>query len=88
MVLMRFRGLVSTVQVYALIFLTSAVQAQQVDGAVTLFNNVRVFDGRGTSLSEPTNVLVRGNLIERISRTPIPVDRRTTTTSSTAAGAR
>ena len=44
----------------------------------TLFNNVRVFDGKGTSLSEPTNVLVRGNLIETISRTPIAVDRQAT----------
>ena len=64
----------------ALIFSTGAAQAQQASGAVTLFNNVRVFDGRGTSLSEPTNVLVRGNLIETISRTPIPVDRSATTT--------
>ena len=64
----------------ALVFSTGAAQAQQASGAVTLFNNVRVFDGRGTSLSEPTNVLVRGNLIETISRTPIPVDRGTTTT--------
>ena len=31
-------------------------------------------------MSEPTNVLVRGNLIETISRTPIPVDRSATTT--------
>ena len=64
----------------ALVFSTGAAQAQQASGAVTLFNNVRVFDGRGTPLSEPTNVLVRGNLIETISRTPIPVDRGTTTT--------
>jgi imidazolonepropionase-like amidohydrolase len=38
---------------------------------VTLFQNVRVFDGKGDTLSGPTNVLVRGNLIERISATPI-----------------
>jgi imidazolonepropionase-like amidohydrolase len=77
---MHFRCLVLAVSVCALIFSTSAAQAQQIDGATTLFNNVRVFDGRGPSLSEPTNVLVRGNLIERISRTPIPVDRSATTT--------
>ena len=46
---------------------------------MTLFNNVRVFDGKSTSLSEPTNVLVRGNLIERISQAPIAVDRSATT---------
>ena len=80
MVSMYFRRLVSATPVCALILSTSAGQAQQTDGAVTLFNNVRVFDGKGTSLSEPTNVLVRGNLIERISPTPIPVDRSATTT--------
>src|SRR5207342_2671010 len=62
------------------VFSTGPAQAQQASGAVTLFNNVRVFDGRGTSLSEPTNVLVRGNLIETISRTPIAVDRGATNT--------
>jgi imidazolonepropionase-like amidohydrolase len=46
----------------------------------TLFENVRVFDGTGPSLSEPTNVLVRGGLIEKISKDPIPVDRSATTT--------
>jgi imidazolonepropionase-like amidohydrolase len=72
--------LVSAVAVYALVFSASAGQAQQASSATTLFNNVRVFDGKGTSLSEPTNVLVRDNLIETISRTPIPVDRSATTT--------
>jgi imidazolonepropionase-like amidohydrolase len=80
MVSMYFRRLVSATPVCALIFSTNAAQAQQPGGALTLFNNVRVFDGKGTSLSEPTNVLVRGNLIETISRTPISVDRSATTT--------
>ncbi len=40
----------------------------------TLFQNVRVFDGRSETLSEPTNVLVRGNVIERISAEPIEVN--------------
>ena len=48
-------------------------------GGVTLFENVRIFDGRGSALSAPSNVLVRGNKIERISATPIPVDRRADT---------
>ena len=48
--------------------------------ATTLFNNVRIFDGKSSSLSAPTNVLVRGNLIERISTAPIAVDRMATTT--------
>ena len=37
-----------------------------------LFENVRIFDGKGaTSLSAPSNVLVNGNVIERISTDPI-----------------
>ncbi len=49
-------------------------------GEVTLFQNVRVFDGKSTALSGPRNVLVRGNKIERISTSPIPTDRSATTT--------
>ena len=32
-----------------------------------LFENVRIFDGKGAALSAPSNVLVKGNVIERIS---------------------
>jgi imidazolonepropionase-like amidohydrolase len=46
---------------------------------VTLFENVRVFDGKSPELSPPRNVLVRGNKIEKISADPIPVDRSATT---------
>jgi imidazolonepropionase-like amidohydrolase len=70
----------------ALVFSASMACGQQVDAAVTLFNNARVFDGKSTSLSEPTNVLVRGKLIEKISRAPIPVDRSATTTIIDAGG--
>ena len=42
---------------------------------VTLFENVRIFDGKSTSLSASSSVLVRGNIIERISTAPIAVDR-------------
>jgi len=58
------------------------VQAQQpvpADGATTLFQNVRVFDGKNVTLSAATNVLVRGNKIESISAQPIAVDRRADT---------
>ena len=48
-------------------------------GAVTLFQNVRIFDGKSGTLSGPRNVLVRGNQIERISTGPIPTDRSATT---------
>ena len=46
-------------------------------GAVTLFQNVRIFDGKSAALSAPSNVLVRGNTIERISVNPITVDTNT-----------
>ena len=47
--------------------------------AVTLFENVRIFDGTHPSLSAPSNVLIRGNIIEAISTSPIPTDRRADT---------
>lgn len=46
--------------------------------AATLFQNVRIFDGTGSTLSAPSHVLVRGNLIARISPTPIAVEAGTT----------
>jgi len=52
----------------------STVAAQTTVPGATLFQNVRIYDGTGKALSAPSNVLVRGNLIERISRAPIPVD--------------
>lgn len=47
--------------------------AQQASGpaSVTIFQNVRIFDGKSDALSAPSNVLVRGNIIERISADPI-----------------
>ena len=70
--------------------LASTVHAQgsrpETAGA-TLFQNVRIFDGKGGSLSAPSNVLVKGNIIERISTSPI--SRRTGQWRSLpAAGAR
>ncbi len=53
---------------------------------VTLFQNVRIFDGKSESLSGPSNVLVRGNKIEKISADPIPTDRRADTVIIDGAG--
>jgi imidazolonepropionase-like amidohydrolase len=39
----------------------------------TLFENVRIFDGKTSTLSAPAHVLVQGNVIERISSDPIDV---------------
>jgi imidazolonepropionase-like amidohydrolase len=72
------RGLVAVIVVAGLTGLPAA-HAQEASGAVTLFENVRVFDGRSATLSAPSHVLVRGNIIERISAAPIPTDRRADT---------
>jgi len=39
--------------------------------ASVLFQDVRIFDGRSSALSAASNVLISGNLIERISAAPI-----------------
>jgi len=49
--------------------------AQTAQTPTVVFQNVRIFDGRSNALSAPSNVLVRGNKIEKISPEPISVDR-------------
>ena len=48
--------------------------AAATSGGATLFQNVRIFDGKSAALSAPSNVLVKGSTIERISASPIAVD--------------
>jgi imidazolonepropionase-like amidohydrolase len=43
--------------------------------AAILFQNVRIFDGKGGQLSAVSSVLIRGNRIERISQTGIPPEQ-------------
>jgi imidazolonepropionase-like amidohydrolase len=69
----KARSVAATLAVYAA--LVTGASAQQPPAAVTVFENVRIFDGKNPALSAPSNVLVRGNIIERIATTPIPVDR-------------
>ena len=45
----------------------------------TLFQNVRIFDGKNEALTAVMNVLVRGNTIEKISKDPIPTELLTNT---------
>jgi imidazolonepropionase-like amidohydrolase len=55
---------------------TAAAQGglpSQAPYAATLFENVRIFDGKNAALSASSHVLVRGNAIERISPAPIDV---------------
>lgn len=49
-------------------------QPQSAEPSLILFENVRVFDGKSSSLGPSTNVLVRGNTIEKISKDPIPTN--------------
>jgi imidazolonepropionase-like amidohydrolase len=50
----------------------------QAPGPLTLLQNVRIFDGKGSALSAPSQVLVRGELIERVSTAPITPPAGTT----------
>jgi imidazolonepropionase-like amidohydrolase len=59
----------------AVLYLAPPLSAEN----VTLFENVRIFDGESEQLSEPLNVLVLGNKIEKISATAIPTDRSANT---------
>ena len=52
-----------------LLGLGAAAMAQPADA--TVLQNVRIYDGKGSSLSGPSHVLVRGGVIERISAAPI-----------------
>src|SRR3984957_8325608 len=57
--------------------LTSTAHPQDnppTNAGATLFRNVRIFDGKGASLSAPSNVLVKGNVVERISTEPIAAE--------------
>jgi imidazolonepropionase-like amidohydrolase len=47
---------------------------REVPVSATLFQNVRIFDGKSAELSAPSHVLVRGGKVERISATPIQAD--------------
>jgi len=56
--------------------------AAPVSGGTTLFQNVRIFDGRSSALSAPSNVLVKGGTIARISVSPIAVDANVRTVAA------
>jgi imidazolonepropionase-like amidohydrolase len=57
-----------------------AQQAPSTAENYTLFQNVRVFDGKSGTLSGTSNVLVNGRTIARISGAPIVVDPNARTT--------
>src|SRR5215471_3028475 len=63
-----------------------AAPAQDPQPRAVLFEDVRIFDGKSAGLSGPTNVLIRGNNIEKISTAPIPVDRTSNTRTINGGG--
>lgn len=66
------------VAVFLLILaITGSAWAQTVTPSAILFQNVRIFDGKGGPLSAPSNVLVQGNKITKISTTQIRPDENT-----------
>jgi len=52
----------------------SVLASSETPAPAVLFLNVRVFDGESGKLAGPTNVVVRGNIIERISSEPIAAE--------------
>lgn len=65
---------------------SSVSAASEESLSVTLFQNVRIFSGKGSGLSGPSHVLVRGNQIEQISSQPISTDHRGDTVIIDGAG--
>ena len=66
--------------------LTTFAQLQSGTPSIVLFRNVRIFDGKMATLSAPSNVLVRGNKIEKISTAAIAVEPGVGTTIIDGAG--
>jgi hypothetical protein len=72
----------SRVQIVALALLAAFYVPDRIEAepgppapqSTMLFQNVRIFDGKSDALSAPSNVLVRGNKIDKISTGPISID--------------
>jgi imidazolonepropionase-like amidohydrolase len=54
--------------------LSTIARAEVAAPATTVFQNVRVFDGKASALTAPSNVVVKRNVIERISTAPIAAE--------------
>ncbi len=57
------------------VLLGATTFAQDAPKSVTLFSNVRIFDGKSAALTAPMNVLVRGSKIKKMSAAPIATDK-------------
>jgi imidazolonepropionase-like amidohydrolase len=60
--------------VIAVSLMTAPLPAQAQQAAGVLFQNVRIFDGKSGALSAPSNVLVKGNKIEKIAPAATTID--------------
>jgi imidazolonepropionase-like amidohydrolase len=54
--------------------LSTTIRAQQAPAPVALFQNVRIFDGKSGALSGRRDLLVSGNIIERVALPPIAAE--------------
>jgi imidazolonepropionase-like amidohydrolase len=74
-----FKTACASLIAYLAAAVTVYAQTAQPAPASVLFTSVRIFDGKSGQLSGPSNVLVRGNIIEKISAEPILTDRSANT---------
>jgi imidazolonepropionase-like amidohydrolase len=68
------RRLVADALPFAGIGLSAIVRAQRAPASATLFQNVRIFDGKSVTLSDRSDLVVRGNIIERVTTAPIAAE--------------
>ena len=66
--------LVALMALLAASSLPNKIEAEPATGSMVLFQDVRIFDGKSVALSATSNVLVRGNKIEKITTDRIEVD--------------
>jgi len=63
----------------SVLFCVVSMAADPTPVSTVLFQNVRVFNGIARELSAPRHVLIRGNVIEKVSAEPIPLDHNAMT---------
>jgi imidazolonepropionase-like amidohydrolase len=66
--------------IIAAVLLTLCASAVAQPETTTLFQNVRVFDGKSGTVSAPSNVLIKGNIIAGVSAADIAVDPKASAT--------
>ena len=66
--------------IIAAVLLTLCASAVAQPETTTLFQNVRVFDGKSGTVSAASNVLIKGNIIASVSTADIAVDPKASPT--------